>query len=275
MTQMSAFLAQFSRLFDLFFSPFQALNPLYALLVVSVLTGVLMVLIFRYTSNQPALKAAKERLKAHLLALWLFQDQLFVVFRTHARLLAATGAYMKHSLLPLAVLFLPLVLILVQLEVRLGQRPVQAGESFLLEARLSDSSHLLQTSLQLPPGLVLAAPPLHIAEEKEIDWKITAQQAGDFQVGVLVGGRDFAKLVVAGEGLVRLSPRRVRSGWLDVFLNPGEPLLPPDAPLETIEVKYRPRHIEMGSWQMHWLVPFLVFSLLSALSVKGILKTEL
>jgi hypothetical protein len=271
---MSTILALLSRLFDVLLRPFQSLDPLYGLLVVSVLTGLLMVLVFRYTSNQRAIKAAKDRLKAHLLALWLFQDQLSVVFQTHRRLLATTAAYMKQSLLPLAVLFLPLVIILVQLELRLGQQPLQPGESFLLKAHLTDSTQLMETSLRLPPGLALAAPPLRIVEQKEIDWKITAKQSGTFQVDVVVGQRDFAKQVIAADSLVRLSPRRVRAGVLGAFLNPGEPLLPSDGPVESIEVRYRPRQVAVGPWQMHWLIPFLVFSLVSAFSVKGVLRTE-
>ena len=43
--------------------------------------GLLMVIVFRYTSDQKAIGRAKDRLKAHLLAVRLFQDQLPVVMR--------------------------------------------------------------------------------------------------------------------------------------------------------------------------------------------------
>ena len=87
---MTTFLTLVNQLFDLIFFPFRSLNPMVGLTVVSFLTGILMVLVFRTTSNQAGIKQVKERIKAHLLAIRLFQDQLDVVLRTHARILGST-----------------------------------------------------------------------------------------------------------------------------------------------------------------------------------------
>ena len=45
-------------------------------LAISIVIGFLMVIVFRYTSDQKAIGRAKDQLKAHLLAVRLFQDQL-------------------------------------------------------------------------------------------------------------------------------------------------------------------------------------------------------
>ena len=57
-------------------------------MLLSLITGLLMVLIFRYTSDQNAIRQAKDRLKAHLLAVRLFQDQLPVVLSSYRKIIA-------------------------------------------------------------------------------------------------------------------------------------------------------------------------------------------
>jgi hypothetical protein len=271
---MNAFLLLVTRFFDALFWPFRSVAPIWGLLVVSLLTGILMLVIFRYTSNQKAIKTIKDRLKAHLLALWLFQDQIGVVFRTQGRLLYSSLVYTRHTLIPLAVMLVPLVLIMVQLEVRFGQSPVHPGDPFLLTAQLNQAADVERTALSLPPGLNLTAPPIHLAASKEVNWRIDASRAGQYQVQVVIGDQPFAKQVVVGEGVAVLSPRRSQGGLLDALLNPTEPKLPADAPLSAIEVAYPSARVAVASWRMHWLIPFFVFTLLSALAFRGVLKTE-
>jgi len=272
---MTTFLTLVNQLFDLIFFPFRSLNPMVGLTVVSFLTGILMVLVFRTTSNQAGIKQVKERIKAHLLAIRLFQDQLDVVLRTHARILGSTLNYMGFSLRPLAVMFLPIVLIMVQLELRLGQHAAQPEESFLVAATFAEADGLEQASLRLPPGLALTAPPLRIFERKEITWRVEASEAGDFTLGVVVGEQAFAKTVTVGDSAARLSRKRIRAGLVNQFLYPGEPPLPKEAPVESIEIKYRPRSIDSGLFESHWLIPFFGLSLIAGLALKGVLRTEI
>ena len=104
---MTIFLTLVNQLFDLIFFPFSSLDPIYGLAAVSLLTSILMVLIFRYTSNQAGIKKVKDRIKAHLLAIRLFQDQIGVVLRTHGQMLGSAFTYMGYSLKPLAVIVSP------------------------------------------------------------------------------------------------------------------------------------------------------------------------
>ena len=114
----------FNRPFDFFYRPFESLHPAVGLTVVSVLTGVLLLIVYRYTSNQAGIRRVKDRIKAHFLEIRLFQDQFGVVVGAHGRILRATLTYMSYSLKPLAVILLPVLILMVHLEMHLGQRPL-------------------------------------------------------------------------------------------------------------------------------------------------------
>ncbi|MBI4462841.1 MAG: hypothetical protein HY653_08055 [Acidobacteria bacterium] len=272
---MTAFLSWVNRFFDLLFRPFQDGNPLYSLVGASVLTGLFLLAVYRFASDQGGLRRVKDRIQAHLLAVRLFQDQPVVVFQAHGRLLGCIFVYLRYSLKPLAVMLVPLVLTLPQLEMRLGQLPLRVGEPFLLTAKLADPAGLVQTFLRLPRGLVLDSPPVRLPERQEISWRIKAEEAGDFSLDVVVGEAVFSKQVTVGGGVVRLSTKRAERNLWQQWLRPGEPPLPAAGPLEWLEVKYPSRRIDFGPFHTHWLVLFCGFSIVVGLALKGVLGTEM
>ena len=81
--------------------------PLVLVILVSAIIGLLMVLVFGYTSDQKAIHTVKDQLKAHLLAVRLYQDQLPVVLASYGRILSGTGRYLKLAFKPLLYVILP------------------------------------------------------------------------------------------------------------------------------------------------------------------------
>src|SRR5256714_7912199 len=90
---------------------------------ISLVIGLLMVIVFRYTSDQKAIRVAKDHLKAHLLALRLFQDQIHVVLRSYGRIVMATGHYLRLAFKPLLFVIVPMTFLIVQLDRYLGSEP--------------------------------------------------------------------------------------------------------------------------------------------------------
>ena len=88
---MNALNAVLLKLTDLLLAPFMALPAQVALIVLSVVAGVLAALAFRYTSNQDALKRVADQVRASLLAMRLFKDDLRSVFRAQLSLFTASG----------------------------------------------------------------------------------------------------------------------------------------------------------------------------------------
>src|SRR5580698_2430654 len=111
--------------------------PLIVVVVASLLMGLATVLAFRYLSDQKALHRAKDLLKAHLLALRLFQDQIPVVVRSYGLIVVATGRYLRLVLRPVLLTAVPLVLLLSQMDRYLGSVPFQTGQNFLVKARVA------------------------------------------------------------------------------------------------------------------------------------------
>lgn len=248
-----------------------------ALLVVgiSVVIGLLMVLVFGYTSDQKAIHLAKDHLKAHLLALRLFQDQIGIVFRSYGRILLATASYLRLAFKPLLIVIVPLTLLIVQIDRYLGSLPCEAGRAFLVKAHVADAAAMNDVTLQLPEGLATTAPAVHVPAENDIAWRVMAARPGSYTVNVQSSGESFAKSVVVGSGLPRLSPTRLRGKFWERIFFSAEPALADNHLIEAIEVQYPARDIAFAGFAWNWIWLFFVLSLAAGFLFKSILGIEI
>jgi len=267
---MSTFFSILNAMFDVLFRPFQSAAAIWPVLFFSLVTAVLMLLVFRRFSNQTAIRTVKDRLGAHLLEVRLFQDQIRVVLRAYARLLAATGKYLLYSLQPLAVMLVPLVLLMAQMELRLG-REVSAGAPVLVKAVFAPGTPLDTVELKTPEGVSITAPALRIDLLHEVDWRIVGVGGREFTLEIAAAGATQTKSFSTISGAVRRSPLRTAS-FLDLLLYPGEPQL--TGALQSIEITYPVSETGTFGWKMHWLIPFFVFSLVFGYALKGVMGVE-
>jgi hypothetical protein len=262
-------------LFDLLFLPLRLLPPLWALLVFSLPAGLLMLWVFGKTSNQPALKRIKEQIRGGLLGVRLFQHDLRVMTRLQGRILLNVAAYLRHSLVPMLVLIVPFVLICIQLNLRYGARPLDAGKPAVVKVRVSDESALNgAVTLEAPGGVSIETFPVRIPTEREIAWRIRVAEPGRYALIVRANGEELSKELLVGERWGKVSIRREgKSAWA-MLLHPGETPLPASV-VESIEVIHPPLPLTIFGWSFHWLLLFIVFTIVFGYAFKGFLGVEL
>ena len=126
----------------------------------------------------------------------------------------------------------------------------------------------LALDLTAPPGIEVQTPAVWIPSLSEAVWRIGASRPGDYQLTVSVNGTTATKRVHVGDELVRLSPWRLERGPINWLLYPGEPALPRNSVIRTIEVTYPSRAIRILGWDLHWMVVFCVLTLVFALLLR-------
>jgi hypothetical protein len=248
--------------------------PLLLVLVISIVIGLLMVIVFRYTSDQKAIGRAKDKLKAHLLAVRLFQDQLPVVMRAYGRILRGTGSYLRLAFTPFLIAILPITFLIVQLDRYFGWVPLQPAQTFLVEARVDNPNALNEASLQLPPQLSSSAPAVHDPKDKEVVWRVVADRSGQFDIHIAAGGQTVSKQVVVAPGLARISPLRLRGNFWERMFTSGEPALADNSPIQSIAINYPPRVIGFAWMEWNWIVLFFVVSLIAGFIFKSVLGIQ-
>lgn len=253
---------------------FKSNLPATFVVVLSVVVGLLMVVVFRYTSDQAAIKIAKDRLKAHVLAVRLYQDQLSVVLHSYGRILLETGRYLRLSFRPVLFVIVPLTIVIVQVDRYLGSTPLPSGKDFLITAHVASAEALDAVSLQVPPQLTITAPAVHAPSSGEVIWRVSPQREGNYDITVRVGEQSISKSVVVGSGMAKLSPLRTAGHW-DRWLSSAEPALPANSSVRTIEVAYPVRDVPLAGFEWNWIWLFFVLSLVAGFFFKTVLGIEI
>ena len=272
---MNAILRVIDHIFDFVFRLLAFLPPVLALAVLAVATAIVALLVFRWISNQKAIRKAKDRIGAHVLEIRLFPDQLSVVGRAYLAMLGSMFVYLRHALRPVAVLFVPFFFLFVQMDAYFEHTPLPVSQNFLMRAAVAEGQDVNALQIEVPSGLELTAPPVHVPDDREVDWRLKPQKAGVYEVRLRFGGAEYTKRIVADGGLRRVNSERRRGGIWETLLSQAEAPLPRGGPVESIAVQYPSREIAIWKWGFNWALVFLVFMLVAALALKGVLGTEL
>jgi hypothetical protein len=251
-------------------------SPTVFVVLLSFVIGLFMVVVFRYTSDQKAIRVAKDHLKAHLLAVRLFQDQLPVVLSSYGRILLSTGRYLRLAFKPLLFVILPLTFLIVQLDRYLGSTPLSPGRPFLVRVHTHNALTLDDVSLSLPPEMTTTAPAVHIPADDEVLWRIVAEKEGTYNVTIATAGQNLSKEVVVSSGsLLRVSSVRLHGRFWERMFTSGEPALPVNSPIQSVEVNYPSRNIRFVGLEWNWIWLFFVLSLVAGFFFKSVLKIEI
>jgi hypothetical protein len=254
------------------FALFWLTSPLAIVVVFSVVVGLLMIVLFGYTSDQKAIGVAKDQLKAHLLAVRLFQDQLHVVMGSYGRILRGTGRYLKLAFMPLLYVIIPITFLIVQLDRYLGWTGIPPNAPFLLTARLTNADAIDDVALELPPEVTMTAPPVHAPATREVVWRLAASKGGAYEVKLAAGGQSVTKNVNVSADVVKVSPMRLRGHFWERLFDSAESALPDNSPIESIAVDYPERSIDLfGYYEINWIWLFFILSMIAGFIFKEIL----
>jgi len=250
-------------------------SPLAIVVVLSLVVGLLMVVVFGYTSDQKAIGIAKNQLKAHLLAVRLYRDQIPVVMGSYGKILRGTLRYLKLAFKPLLYVIIPITLLVVQIDRYLGHTPIPTNAPFLLTVHTTSSDPLNDAMLDLPPEITMTAPAVHIPAENEIVLRLVGSREGKYEVKVVAAGQSLTKAVFVGSGLPRISAVRLRGHFWARMLASAEPALPGNGPIESISINYPDRNIEIAGYGMSWIWLFFILSMVAGFIFKELLGIQI
>jgi hypothetical protein len=244
--------------------------------MVAVATGLAMLLVFKFTSNQLAIKRVRDNIKANLLALSLFKDSVAVSLRAQGRILVNAIRLLVLAVVPMLVMFVPMCLLLSQLALWYQARPLKVGEDSVVTLRLAGPADSAWPRVQIEstPALDATVGPVSILSQRAICWKIVPREVGYHRLVFDVGGQQIEKELAVGDGYMRVSLQRPALELSAALLHPRERAFGPQSPVRAIEIEY-PTRSSWTSGSNSWLVYWFVASMVGALAFRRVLKVNL
>lgn len=238
-------------------------------------TGVALLAVFKYTSNQAAIKGVKDDIKANLLALKLFKESVSVALRAQASILLAAPRLLLLALVPMLVMVAPMLLILGQLSLWYQARPLRVGEDAVVTMKLGGADPAWP-DVRLQPDDAIEVPigPVRVLKRREVCWKIRAREPGYHRLVFQVGGQTAGKDLVVGEGYMRVSTLRPGWDWTETLLYPAEKPFDRDSPIRSIAIDY-PKRSSWTSGADTWVAYWFAVSMVSGFSFRRILNVNM
>ncbi|HWE37385.1 MAG TPA: hypothetical protein VG406_12525 [Isosphaeraceae bacterium] len=243
--------------------------------IVAAVTGVLLLVVFKYTSKQDAIKKVRNGINAELLALKLFKDSPEVALRAQGRIVAGAGKLFVLAIVPMLAMAVPVTLMLGQLSVWYQARPLKVGEETVVTLRLNGDPKGPPPPVALEPddGFEVTLGPVRAGKLPEFCWIIKGRRDGEHRAVVRVGEATAEKQVAVGDRMMRVSALRPGWRWSDMLLYPWEPPFRPDSPFRSIEVVY-PRRSSWTSGTDNWVIYWFVASFVAALAFRRALNVN-
>jgi hypothetical protein len=239
-------------------------------------TGALLLLLFKFTSNQAAIERVRTDIDANLLTLKLFKDATAVVLAAQGGMIRGACKLFVLAIVPMLVMMVPVLLLLGQLSLWYQHRPLRVGEEAVVALKLNGTpgDEMPAVELETGPSAEVLTGPVRVPSQREVVWLLKARENGTRPLSFRAGEQTATKELAIGEGFMRVSPRRPAWNWSDALLNPAEPAFPPSSPIQAVEVAYPDR----DSWiygTNAWVIYWFIASMVAALLAKPFLKVHL
>jgi hypothetical protein len=249
--------------------------------VIAAMTGVVLLVVFKYTSNQRAIKRARDQINANLLALKLFKDNASVAVQSQGRILKGAGRLFLLAVVPMLVMAIPVTLMLGQLSLWYQQRPLELKKVIDREAIVTmtlngeKDSPMPEAVLQPSDAYETIAGPVRVTEKREIWWRIRAREDGIHKLAFRVGDQVVDKELAVGAGFMRVSVQRPGWIWNEALMHPWEKPFTPDSPVRSIAIDYPTRqswYIDGTDW---WLVYWFGMSMIVGFCFKRVFNVNI
>ena len=245
--------------------------------LMGIVTGIVMLLGYKYTSNQRAIKHVRDQMKANMLSLKLFKDNMRSVMRSQLGLVGGAGQLLLYSLVPMVIMFIPITLAMTQLSLWYQARPLRVDETAVVSLQMREDVErpLPAVMLQTVDACQIVTATGRIEATHEVCWDVKAKQGGLHELRFRIADQPFEKSLAIGDQYLRVS--LLRPAWRkseDIVLNPAERPFAPDSIVQSIAIAYPDRE----SWPSgtdNWVIYWLVVSMVAAFALKSVFKVSL
>ncbi len=244
--------------------------------VISAVTGVCLLVIFKYTSNQRAIGKIKDGIKADMLAMKLFKDSILVTLHAEVRVFRGALLSFLYAIPPMLVMIVPLSVLLAQMSLWYQSRPLLPGEVAVMTVKLNGDvgDDWPTVNIESTSAVEVTVGPVRVFSRREICWEIRALENGTHRMTLDVNQQQIEKELVIGDGFMRVSSTRPALNWAGILMHPAEEPFGPDSVVQSVTIDY-PDRLSMTSGADWWLIYFFIMSMLFALILKPFMKVRI
>lgn len=237
--------------------PLLNLSPFAAVMVLSFLISLIIVLVYKYFTNQVEMKRLKEEQKEFQKKMKELRSNPEELIKIQKEAMKKNMDYMKHSLKAMLITMLPIILIFGWMNVHLAYEPIFPGETYSLTAKFK-AGVTGEAELIVDEGTKLLSSARQPVNDT-VTWSLKST-AGEHFLTVKLGNEQQSKTVLISEKLEYAEP-------VSLFRH---------SDLEQITINYKELkplgEFSLFGWHPGWLGIYIITSILFSLALRKLFK---
>jgi uncharacterized membrane protein (DUF106 family) len=249
----------FEKLVAPIFNPLLAFDPIWIVLIISILVAVLITVIYKYTTNQSLMKDLKTELKELQKEMKTLRDDPKKMMGVQKQAMQTNMKYMGHSMRATLFTFIPIILIFGWMNAAVAFEPIFPGQEFSVTADFARGI-TGETSIVVPEGVTLLDGVTKNIVNGKARWSLSGEE-GDY-----IGGNallftyneetQYKDLIIASEQRYATPLQSVKK-----------------SSFKSINIDNRPMKIlNLFGWKIGWLGTYIIFSIVFSMALRKWLK---
>jgi len=236
------------------FAPLLKFNPLYLVLIVSLIMTVLVTLAYKYLTNQELMKSLKTELKEHQKKIKEHRSDPKKAMHLQKKAMESNMKYMMHSFKPMIFTIIPILIIFGWLNAHLAYEQIMPNEKFTTTAIFGKNVNG-DVELVVPEGIDILD-----GQVKKINGAVTWELQGDegeYLLEYKFDDKLFSKdVLITNEKEYSPVIKKIKDNELKTITIDNEKL----------------KILNLFGWKLGWLGTYIIISIVFSMILRKALK---
>ncbi len=240
-------------LLDPVFNPLLTLGPFWALVIMALVISLIIIIIYKYTTDQNLMKQLKGELKELQKEMKDLKGQPEKSMEVQKRAMQTNMKYMMQSMKSTLFSFIPIIILFGWLQAHLAFVPILPGEEFTVTA-IFDGTANLTAKIIVPSQVQVIGDIEKLPVNSKADWTLKGE-AGKYTVGVEYNGRSYMKNLLINTRFYEKPDQYYKSELKSIRIN--------NSPLKVLNI---------FGWKLGWLGTYIILSIVFSLILRKLMK---
>lgn len=249
-----AFFDFLNPILDFIFGPLLKLPPFWAILLLSLILSVLIVLIYKWTTNQTLMKQLRDDVKNYQQQMKQQKEDPKKVLEIQKKIMDANIQLMKHSFKPTLITLLPIILIFGWVNAHFAFEPLLPGQPFPITIQTYDGIQG-NVTIEAAPGITVNEQTVALANNQAT---FTLQgNEGEYLLTFMINNKTYEQTVLISKERAYKEPVKIVR----------------DKTVKTITVGNKKTVVmNLFGWRIGWIGSYIIFSIVFSLAFRRLLK---
>ncbi|MBD3310290.1 DUF106 domain-containing protein [Candidatus Woesearchaeota archaeon] len=242
---------------DPVFGPLLSLPPLLAVGIMSLVISLIVVMIYKFTTDQDLMKQLKSELKEYRKEMKELKKHPERLEKVNREMMETNLKYMKQSFKPMLITMIPVFIIFGWMNAHMAYLPITPGEEFTTTMELEKGIEG-EVELIAPEEIEMIDDPLQKIGAGEARWRLKGP-AGEYMLEYRYEEESYTKeLIITDEREYAEPELKVKDDEVNAIRIGNKPLKP----------------LDLGFWQIGWLGTYIIFSIIFSQVLRKLLKVH-